>query len=77
MEAQPVTDDLHPKFAREALEGTELTEQRELLELVHRLPEALPLPVDAGSSAVRARLLEETSRPPERYAPRRKKPEAP
>ncbi|HEY6077618.1 MAG TPA: cupin domain-containing protein [Polyangiaceae bacterium] len=67
MEAQPVTDDLEPEFAREALEGTELTEQRELLELVHRLPEALPLP--AGSRAVRARLLEETSRPPERYAP--------
>ena len=62
-----MTEDLHPDFALEALEGTEPTDQRELLELVHRLPEALPL--GAGPAALRARLLEETSRAPERYAP--------
>jgi hypothetical protein len=67
MEQPTVTEDLHPNFALEALEGTDPTDQRELLELVHRLPEALPL---GGSSAsLRARLLAETSRAPERYAP--------
>ncbi len=58
---------LHPDFAREALEGTEPAEQDELLEMVHRLPEALPF--GGGPAALRARLLEETSRAPERYAP--------
>ena len=67
METKPVTEDLHPDFAREALEGTDPTEKRELLELVHRLPEALP--IGGGPAALRARLLEETSRAPERYAP--------
>ena len=67
MEPYPVTEDLHPDFAREALEGTDPTDQRELLELVHRLPEALPL--GNGPAGLRARLLEETSRAPERYAP--------
>ncbi len=67
METDPVTEDLHPDFAREALEGTDPGEQAELLELVHRLPEALPC--GGGPAAVRARLLEETSRAPERYTP--------
>jgi quercetin dioxygenase-like cupin family protein len=67
METGTVTEDLHPDFALEALEGTNPTDQRELLELVHRLPEALPL--GGGPVAVRARLLEETSLAPERYAP--------
>lgn len=66
MEA-PVTEDTQPEFALEALEGTDPTERGELLAAVHRLPEALPLGV--SSAAVRARLLEATSRPPERYAP--------
>src|SRR5689334_1842303 len=67
MEPIPVTEDLHPDFAREALEGADPTDQRELLELVHRLPEALPL--GSSPAGLRARLLEETSRAPERYAP--------
>ena len=62
-----MTEDLHPDFALEALEGTDPAERRELLELVHRLPEALPR--GAGPTALRARLLEETSQVPERYAP--------
>jgi predicted ChrR family anti-sigma factor len=67
MKTEPVTENLHPDFALEALEGTAPTEQRELLEVVHRLPEALPQ--GGGPAAVRARLLEETSRAPERYSP--------
>ncbi len=67
MKTEPVTEDLQPDFALEALEGADPTEQQELLELVHRLPEALPLA--AGPALLRARLLEETSRAPERYAP--------
>jgi predicted ChrR family anti-sigma factor len=67
MKTQPVTEDLHPDFALEALEGTDPTDQRELLELVHRLPEALPR--GGGPAALRARLLEETARAPERYSP--------
>jgi predicted ChrR family anti-sigma factor len=67
MEIVPLTEPVHPDFAREALEGTDPAEARELLELVHRLPEALP--VRSGSELVRARLLAETSRAPERYAP--------
>lgn len=67
METRPVTEDLHPDFALEALEGTDPSDRRELLELVHRLPEALPL--GAAPASLRARLLEETSRAPERYAP--------
>ncbi len=63
----PVTQDLHPDFAQEALEGTDPAEQGELLELVHRLPDALPL--NAAPAALRARLLAETSQAPERYAP--------
>jgi quercetin dioxygenase-like cupin family protein len=62
-----VTDNLHPDFALDALEGTDPTEQQELLEVVHRLPDAFP--VGAGPGALRARLLDETSRAPERYAP--------
>ncbi len=62
-----MTEDLHPDFAREALEGTDPADQGELLELVHRLPEALAF--GGGPAALRARLLEETSRAPERYAP--------
>jgi anti-sigma factor ChrR (cupin superfamily) len=62
-----VTDHLHPDFALEALEGTDPSEQEELLALVHRLPDAFP--VSVGPPALRARLLEETSRAPERYAP--------
>lgn len=67
METPLVTDPLHPDFALDALEGTDPTDQRELLELVHRLPDALPL--GAGPADVRARLLAETGRAPERYAP--------
>jgi predicted ChrR family anti-sigma factor len=63
----PVTEDLAPDFAREALEGTDPADQRELLEVVHRLPEALA--TAGGPVALRARLLEETARAPERYAP--------
>ena len=67
MTTEPVTQDLHPDFALEALEGAAASDRRELLDLVHRLPEALPQP--GGPAALRARLLEETSRAPERYAP--------
>ncbi len=71
LETDPVTDQadraLHPDFALEALEGTDPGARRELLEAVHRLPDALP--VASGPAALRARLLEETSRAPERYAP--------
>ena len=67
MQTDTVTDHLHPDFARDALEETEPADQSELLELVHRLPDALP--TRSGPAALRARLLEETSRPPERYAP--------
>jgi predicted ChrR family anti-sigma factor len=67
MRTKPVTEDLHPDFALEALEGAAPSRQRELLEVVHRLPEALPHA--DGPAALRARLLEETSRAPERYAP--------
>jgi predicted ChrR family anti-sigma factor len=67
MKTPPVTDPLHPDFALDALEGTDPTDQQELLELVHRLPDALPL--GAGPAGLRARLLEETGRAPERYAP--------
>ena len=67
MELVPLTEPQPPEFAREALEGTDPAEARELLELVHRLPEALPS--RSGSDALRARLLAETSRAPERYAP--------
>lgn len=56
-----------PEFAREALKESDPREQRELLELMHSLPEALPVP--DGSSELRARLLAETWRAPERYAP--------
>lgn len=62
-----MTDHLHPDFALEALEGTDPAEQEELLALVHRLPDAFP--VQAGPKALRDRLLEETSRAPERYLP--------
>jgi predicted ChrR family anti-sigma factor len=67
MKTTPVPEDLHPDFAQEALEGSDPTERRELLELVDRLPDAL---VAGGApAALRARLLEETSRAPERYSP--------
>jgi len=67
LEPRTVTEDLHPDFALEALEGTEPTQAAELLEVVHRLPEALVK--DSASAALRARLLQETSRAPERYSP--------
>jgi predicted ChrR family anti-sigma factor len=67
MKTTPVPEDLHPDFAQEALEESDPAERRELLEVVHRLPEALAV---AGTpSGPRARLLEETSKAPERYAP--------
>lgn len=65
-----MTDQPHPDFALEALEaaeGTDPSQQQELLEVVHRLPDALA--VGVGPPALRARLLEQTSRAPERYAP--------
>ena len=46
MKILPVTDPLHPDFALDALEGTDPTDQQELLQLMHRLPEALPLGPD-------------------------------
>jgi predicted ChrR family anti-sigma factor len=67
MELVPPTEPIPPDFAREALEGTDPVHARELLELVHRLPEALPSL--ASPDGLRARLLAETSRAPERYAP--------
>jgi quercetin dioxygenase-like cupin family protein len=67
MQTRPVTEDTPPDFAQEALEGADPTERRELLELVHRLPDVLP--TAGGSAQLRARLLDETSRAPERYAP--------
>lgn len=68
MKSSPMPEDLHPDFAQEALESAEPGERRELLELVHRLPDVLP--TGAGAPAgLRARLLDETSRAPERYAP--------
>jgi len=67
MEIVPLTEPLAPDFAREALEGKDPAETRELLELVNRLPESLPL--RPGPDALRARLLQETSQAPERYAP--------
>jgi quercetin dioxygenase-like cupin family protein len=68
MEPRPVTDDLQPDFALEALEGVDPAARRELLEVVNRLPDAL-VTAAAVPAALRARLLEETSRAPERYAP--------
>lgn len=67
MTITPVIDDSQPDFALEALEGVDPADRRELLEVVHRLPEALPL--GGGPASLRARLLEETSRAPERYLP--------
>jgi len=67
MKTTPVTEDLHPEFAQEALERCEPDDRRELLELVQRLPDALP--VGDAPAALRARLLEQTSKAPERYAP--------
>jgi predicted ChrR family anti-sigma factor len=67
MKPLPVTDPLHPDFVLEALEETNPTDQQELLQLIHRLPEALPLGV--GPPGLRERLLQETGRAPERYAP--------
>jgi len=67
METSPVTEDLHPDFALEALEGTDPAERRELLELLHQLPQALP--ASSGPAGLRERLLLETSRAPERYSP--------
>lgn len=62
-----MTKDPHPEFALEALEGMDPSERRELLELLEHVPSAFVVP--PGPSAVRARLLEETAREPERYAP--------
>jgi quercetin dioxygenase-like cupin family protein len=68
MKPWPVTDDLHPDFALEALEGVDPRARRELLEAANRLPDAL-VTAAGVPAALRARLLEETSRAPERYAP--------
>jgi len=67
MEFVPLTDPLDPTFVREALEGKGPAETQELLEVVHRLPEVFA--AGAGPERLRARLLAETSRAPERYAP--------
>jgi ChrR Cupin-like domain len=64
----PVTEAPHPDFALEALEETEPVARRELLNVLHRLPEALG-PEGGPAPSLRARLLDETSRAPERYAP--------
>jgi predicted ChrR family anti-sigma factor len=63
----PVTDDLQPDFAVDALAEADPASRRQLMEVVHRLPEALP--VEGGPASVRARLLTETALAPERYAP--------
>jgi predicted ChrR family anti-sigma factor len=63
----PVHRDPHPDFALQALEGADAREEREVLEALHRLPEALPSETAPGP--LRARLLAETSVAPERYAP--------
>jgi quercetin dioxygenase-like cupin family protein len=63
----PLTEDTEPDFAREALLGTDPSERRELAAVVHRLPEVLA--PTALPPSLRARLLDETSRAPERYAP--------
>jgi anti-sigma factor ChrR (cupin superfamily) len=64
-----MTDDRssYPQFAREALEGTDPADRRDLLEQALRLPEALA----PGSAPTRVRegLLQEVARAPERYAP--------
>lgn len=60
-------DDQHPDFAELALDGVDPSTRREVLELVHRLPDALSVPTPPP--ALRARLLEKTARAPERYAP--------
>jgi predicted ChrR family anti-sigma factor len=67
MKPQPVTRDLHPDFAQEALAGNEPVEEQALVEALNRLPDALP-PL-AGPAGLRARLLGETARAPERYSP--------
>lgn len=64
-----MTEDLHPQFALEALEEAAASERQELLELVQRLPEAMDLEQGPTPSGLRARLLEEIGRAPERYAP--------
>ncbi len=66
MQVVPLTEPQPPEFALEALEGTDPAEARELLEIVQHLPDALP---QAAAQGLRARLLAETSRAPERYAP--------
>jgi anti-sigma factor ChrR (cupin superfamily) len=68
MKPSPVPEDLYPDFAQEALEGADPAERREQLEVVHRLADVLA-PGGRAPAALRARLLEETSRAPERYAP--------
>lgn len=64
-----MTDDRssYPEFAREALEGTDPADRRELVDQALRLPEALPHV--SAPQTVRARLLQEVARAPERYAP--------
>lgn len=64
-----MTEDLHPRFALEALEDAAGSERQELLELVQRLPEAMDLGQGAAPGGLRARLLEEIGQAPERYAP--------
>jgi predicted ChrR family anti-sigma factor len=67
LRTRPVPQDPHPQFALEALEAAAPSEQRALLETLQRLPDVLPS--GRGPAALRARLLEETARAPERYAP--------
>ncbi len=67
MEIPTVTEDSQPDFALDALQDADAAARRELLELVHRLPDALTR--SGAPEGVRARLLSETSRAPERYAP--------
>jgi ChrR Cupin-like domain len=62
-----VTKHLPPDFARQAIEGSDPVAQRELLEVMNCLPEALPLA--PPPIAVRTRLLEAIGEVPERYAP--------
>jgi quercetin dioxygenase-like cupin family protein len=67
MPVRPVPEDLHPTFAEEALEHAGEAERARLLPLAHVLADALP--AHAEASTLRARLLAEVARPPERYAP--------